>query len=55
MRISVEQAASRMEELARRVIAGEEVIITDENGPDIRVVPVPEEEWPRYGYTKPEL
>ncbi len=50
MRLPVEEAATRLEELAQRALAGEEIILTREGKVDIRLEPLPGEEWPRVGY-----
>lgn len=47
MRFTVEEAATRLEELADRALAGEEIIITRQGGRDIRLERIPEDEWAR--------
>jgi prevent-host-death family protein len=47
MRILIDEAANRLDELVERALTGEEVVILREGFPDVCLVPVLEVEVPR--------
>jgi prevent-host-death family protein len=51
VRILIDEAANRLDELVERAFTGEEVVILREGFPDVCLVPVLDDEVPRRGTT----